>query len=209
MVQKTSCFVSSYDPVGKSSALLIRSLQIVMRLSHWSWARTRGTMCWVTCDLFRSSVRILKHAPWLTPTVAARSSTDWERLAFTNIITSSILRSVRIVYGRLVRTSFAKQTLPCEKWLCHLNTILRLNALSPWTCCIIWNVSVAVLSNFWENFMFVRCSNCDTQVQTRAFKSPPSQQRPQVRLQCMHSTVSCWNERLTRNHTRRHLLYVL
>ena len=28
-------------------------------------------------------------------------------------------------------------------------------------CCIIWDVSVAVLPNFWQNLKFVRCSNCD------------------------------------------------
>ena len=45
--------------VGSSSALLIRSPQIVILSSRWSCVRKRDTLCWETLDMFRSSVRIL------------------------------------------------------------------------------------------------------------------------------------------------------
>ena len=64
------------------------------------------------------------------PTAVARSSTDWDRLARTNIATSSVLQLVRTVCGRPVRTSFPKLSLPCEKRRCH-NTALQLNPSSP------------------------------------------------------------------------------
>ena len=52
--------------VGSSSALLIRSPQIVMRSSRWSCVRMRGTLYWVTRDMFRSSVRIIcTYQSWL------------------------------------------------------------------------------------------------------------------------------------------------
>ena len=127
----TSPFMIRLRNVRSSSALLTRSPQIVMRSTHWSYFRMRSRLCWVTRDMFRSSLRILKHVPWLTPITVARSYTDWERLARTNIATFSILGSVRTVWGRPVRTTSSKLSLSCQKRRCHLNTTLRLNVPSP------------------------------------------------------------------------------
>ena len=44
--------------VGSSSALLFRSLQIIMRSSHWSCVRMYGTVCWVTRDILAKSQNI-------------------------------------------------------------------------------------------------------------------------------------------------------
>jgi hypothetical protein len=75
-------FTYIYTNPHRPPALLIRTPQMV----------TRRTQCSETRDMFRSSVGILWHVPWLIPTAAAISSTDWERLARTKVATS-ILRS--------------------------------------------------------------------------------------------------------------------
>ena len=51
-----------------SSTLLIRSAQIIMRLSRWSYVRMRGTLCWVTRDMFKSEYYSTYHGwPLLLP----------------------------------------------------------------------------------------------------------------------------------------------
>jgi hypothetical protein len=77
--------------VPSLSALSIRSPQMLMQSSRWSCVETRGALCWVTRDTFRSSDRILWQVPWLIPAAAAILSTVWEQLAHTNVATSWIL----------------------------------------------------------------------------------------------------------------------
>jgi hypothetical protein len=81
-------------------------------------------------------------------------------LARNNVATSWALSSVLTVLGRPVCSSSSKLSLPCEKHLCHLNTVLWPKASLPYACLIIWNVSLVDLPNFWKNLKFPRCSNC-------------------------------------------------
>jgi hypothetical protein len=57
-------------------------------------------------------------------------------------------------------SSLSQLSLPCAKRLCHLNTTQWPKAFSPYTCLIIWNVSLADLPNFLRNLVFTYCSNC-------------------------------------------------
>jgi len=122
------------------------------------------------------------------------SFTDWERLARTTIATSSILRSVRTIVGRPVRSSSSKQFLPSAKRWCHLNTALRPRALSPYTYLIICNVYVADLPSFWQNLMFSRCSNCNIlQVNRGAFNSFHNRDSTSIYTLCTHLSLACWS----------------
>jgi hypothetical protein len=111
IVQKTPCSIFCYDAAEKSSivsALSIRSQQMLMRSPVWSWVRTRGTLYWVTRDMFRLSDGILWQVPWLPAAVGAISSTVWERFVLTSFATSWTLGSVMTVLGRLVCSSSSK-----------------------------------------------------------------------------------------------------
>jgi hypothetical protein len=50
---------------------------------------------------------------------------------------------------------------PVQKHLCHLNTALRPKVFLLYACLIIWNFSLADLTNFWRNMTFSHCSNCN------------------------------------------------
>ena len=70
-----------------------------------------------------------------------------------HVPTSLISSLVQTVVGQPVYISSSKPSLPCIKRLCHLNASLQPT--------LHWKVSLAELPNYWQNFMFVHCSNCD------------------------------------------------
>jgi hypothetical protein len=141
--------------VSSLSALLIRSLEMLMRSSRWSWIRTGGTRCWVTRDMFRSD-RTLWHVPWLIPGDAAILYTVWERVTRTNVATSWILSWILAVLGQQYAYHLPNCLSPVQN-VCAL----RPKASSPYACLIIWNVSLADLPNLWQNLTSAHCSNCD------------------------------------------------
>ena len=69
-------------------------------------------------------------------------------------------------------------------------------------------LSAAVLPNFCQNSMFARYSDCGISSSDVALKSP-SQQRLYFCFQCMHLTVSCWDERRTDMVPRLHLCAIV
>jgi hypothetical protein len=111
------------------SALSIRSLQVLMWLSHWSCVRMRRTLCWATWDMFKSSDRMLWQVPWQI-LAAAMTSTLMEQLSHTSVATSWILSSVLTSLGQPVYLSSSKLSLPCAKHFCHLNPTPQLKASS-------------------------------------------------------------------------------
>ena len=134
IVQETSFFISSYAPIEKRRIIVSTTDQVTTN-RHAIITLVLRQDAWYTVLGNTRHVQVIGqnylYVPKLTPTAAARSSTDWERLAHINIETSSILRSVQTVCGQPVRTLSSKLSLPCEKRRCHLNTTLRLNASSP------------------------------------------------------------------------------
>jgi hypothetical protein len=82
-------------------------------------------------------------------------------LACTSIVTSWILSSILAILGWPVCSSSSKLSLTYSKWLFHLNTILRPEPSSLYTCLIIWNILLTDLPNFWQKLTFSCCSKCD------------------------------------------------
>ena len=66
---------------------------------------------------------------------------------------------------------------------------------SPSTCCIISNVSAVVLPNFWQNFIFAHCSNCDISSSDMRIQNTITT-KTVLLLKYIHTTVSCWDKRL-------------
>ena len=157
IIQKTPCLVSCYDPVEKCSIVVCTTGQVAAN-RHTAVTlilrkETLNTVLWN-----RRHVQVIRQnfvkVPWQISTAAARSSTDWDRLARTKVANSSILGLVRTVLGRSVRTSYSKMSLPCTIF-CDTCTALRPKALSTYIYLTIWKVSLVNFPNFWHNFTFV------------------------------------------------------
>ena len=119
----------------------------------------------------------------------------------TKVATSLILAWVQTICGRPVSASFSKLLLPCVRCWCQLNITLRPKASLPYTCFIIWNVSLAVLPNFWENLTFACCSNCIFRLLWLTLNFL-SQQRPcsSACTICMQLSLAGMREDLTYHH---------
>ena len=112
--EKGRIIVSTTDQVTTN-----RHSMITLVLRQAAWHTVLGNTPYVQ-DISQNFVARTMADPYS----AARSSTDWERLASTNFATSSILRSDQTVYDLPVHTSSSKRSVSCEKRRCHLNKTL-------------------------------------------------------------------------------------
>ena len=147
---------------------------IVKRRQHYwsgrwkqSWYRHFGlaSRCWNILLCNKRHVRVIRQnfvtCTMVNPYSSYNVIYPLDRLALTNVVTSWTLVSIWTVVSRPVRTSSSKLTFPYTKCLCHINTELWPKASSSYTCLLIWKVSLHDLPNFFQNFKFACCSNCD------------------------------------------------
>jgi hypothetical protein len=171
------------------------SPQTLIRLSCWCCVRTRGTLCWVTQDMFRSSDTILWQVPWLMPAaVTVGTAGTHQHCNFW------ILSSVLTVLGRLLCSSSSLLSLSCAKRSCPLSTAVQgffaVHLLGHLKLLLVdlpksWQ-SLTELGRAWQNLALFHCSHCDI-VNLCLPQTLPWQQQLPFWILLMHTTASWWD----------------
>ena len=131
------------------------------RFSFYSRVRSRGTNFALTRLFFKSSVRMVCTDPNERFYYSAISWMVKRLFPRMTVLIAAMLSSLREVDRRPLLSSSFRDSCPSLSLPNHLQTVLFVTAVSPYTsCCSLW-VPVADLLSLKQNSMFARCSKFD------------------------------------------------